>query len=104
MEFGSGKEPDHLLQKGFTKIYCKSRIGTFYEVRKSKSVSGIDSGNPTVVRSRLLFGRENTELLELTARSVAALVPGDVLVSLGFINLTKDLMEQVVAFAREHLQ
>ena len=73
-------------------------------MRKSKSVSGIDSGNPTVVRSRLLFGRENTELLELTARSVAALVPGDVLVSLGFVDLTKDLMEQVVAFARDHLQ
>ena len=73
-------------------------------MRKSSSASGIDSSSPAVVKTRLLFGRENTELLELTARSVAAIVPGDVIVSLGFIKLTEDLMGQVVALAREHLQ
>jgi len=78
--------------------------GTFYEVRKSNSASGIDSSSPAVVKTRLLFGRENTELLELTARAVAAIVPGDVIVSLGFSKLTEGLMGQVVALAREHLQ
>lgn len=73
-------------------------------MRKSNSASGIDSSNSAVVKTRLLFGRENTELLELTARSVAAIVPGDVIVSLGFVKLTEGLMGQVVALAREHLQ
>ena len=71
-------------------------------MRKTNSASGIEV--PAAVKTRLLFGRENTELLELAARSLAALVPGDVIVSLGFRQMTESIMGQVVDLARKHLQ
>ena len=78
--------------------------GTFYEVRKTNSASGIDVAYAGAMKTRLLFGRENTELLELAARSLAAIVPGDVIVSLGFRQMTESIMGQVVDLARKHLK